>query len=83
MPERIAVDLSEEAVAALDEAIAKGRFRDRSHALDEAIREFLRFDSQEDVEAVRRSYAEHPESEVYGDAGLRLLADRLQDEEAR
>jgi Arc/MetJ-type ribon-helix-helix transcriptional regulator len=82
--ERVAIDLSEDAVEALDEAVASGRYKDRSEAADEAIRVLLRrADAHEDVEAVRRSYTEYPESESYGEAGLGLLADRLQDEESQ
>jgi Arc/MetJ-type ribon-helix-helix transcriptional regulator len=77
----IAVPLSDQELAALDEAVSAGRFPSRADAIRHALGQLLRSpDGRAVEESYRRAYAEHPEEEWIGEAGLRLLDDRVRGE---
>lgn len=81
MSRRVAVELPYEAVVAIDREIAVGRFRDRSEAIVEAVARLVGPQADGESDPHRRSYKEAPEEEIFGEIGLRLLADRLRDGE--
>lgn len=63
--------MTEEDVAALDAAVARGRFANRSDALRAALARLLAEERERDIdEAYRRGYGEHPQEEWTGAAGL-------------
>jgi Arc/MetJ-type ribon-helix-helix transcriptional regulator len=72
---QIAVRLSEEDVAALDEAIARGRFRNRASALRQGLERLLREEHEREIdEAYHRGYGEQPQEDWVGEAGLAAFA---------
>lgn len=75
VPSRIEVEVSDDALEALDRAISAGEFPDRARALEEALRRLL--EPSHIAASYRRAYATHPEDEVYGEAGLRLMEKRV------
>jgi Arc/MetJ-type ribon-helix-helix transcriptional regulator len=72
---QVPVRLTEEDAAALDEAIKRGRFANRSDALRAGLARLLREERDREVEeAYRRGYGQHPQEEWIGDVGLTLFA---------
>ena len=68
---QVPVRLTREDVAALDEVVARGRFANRSEVLRAALARLLREEREQAVdEAYRRGYAEHPQEDWLGQAGL-------------
>jgi Arc/MetJ-type ribon-helix-helix transcriptional regulator len=75
MTTQVPVRLTSEDLAALDRAIAAGRFANRSEALRAGLARVLREERERDIdEAYRRGYGEHPQEEWAGKAGLAGLA---------
>ncbi len=74
---RIEFDVADDTLEALDRAIAAGEFHDRASALEQALRRLL--ESSAIAASYRRAYAAHPEDEGYGEAGLRLMAERVRE----
>lgn len=75
MTVQVPVRLTEEDVAALDDAIARGRFANRSAALRSGLERVLREEREAEIdEAYARGYGEHPQEEWVGEAGLAGLA---------
>jgi Arc/MetJ-type ribon-helix-helix transcriptional regulator len=67
--------MTEADVAALDAAVARGRFANRSEALRAALARLLAEEREREIdEAYRRGYGEHPQAEWVGAAGLAGLA---------
>lgn len=59
----------------LDEAVAKGRFANRSEAMREALAMLLKEEREREIEeAYRRGYTEQPQEEWIGELGLALFA---------
>jgi Arc/MetJ-type ribon-helix-helix transcriptional regulator len=68
---QVPVRLTDSDVAALDQAVAEGRFKSRSHALREGLANVLREAREQEIEdAYRRGYGEHPQESWIGEAGL-------------
>ncbi len=78
----IAVPVSDEELAALDQAVADGHFASRSDALLQALRSALAsLERRADIEdSYWRAYKEHPEEPWTGEVGLRLLNERVRRE---
>ena len=75
MSQQIAIRIPEADIAALDEAVAGGRFPSRAAALREALRLLLREERRREVEeADRRGYGAQPQDEWVGEAGLTAFA---------
>jgi len=69
------VRLTESDLAALDAAIAGGRFANRSEALRAGLELVLREEREREIEdAYRRGYGKHPQEEWIGEVGLAALA---------
>jgi Arc/MetJ-type ribon-helix-helix transcriptional regulator len=80
--QQIAVRLDDDALAALDQAIASGRYPNRAAAIRAALEQLLREERELEIEeAYRRGYGEHPQEEAQGKAGLILMAQQLRDDE--
>jgi len=74
MTTQVPVRLTEEDVAALDEAIAAGRFSSRSEALRAGLAHILREEREREIEeAYRRGYGKYPQEEWIGELGLAAL----------
>lgn len=78
----VTVELSDEELAALDNAVSNGAFSSRASAVERALRGLLHQRSSEEEVAAsyRRAYRDVPEDERFAGVGLRLLADRLRTE---
>jgi Arc/MetJ-type ribon-helix-helix transcriptional regulator len=62
-------------LAALDAAVASGRFANRSEALRAGLELILREERERKIdEAYARGYAQHPQEEWIGELGLAGLA---------
>lgn len=80
---QIPVRIPESDLAALDAAVARGRFPSRSEALRAALRELLREEREREIdEAYRRAYEAHPQEEWVGEVGLAAFAAFVEAEEA-
>jgi Arc/MetJ-type ribon-helix-helix transcriptional regulator len=74
MTTQVPVRLTESDLAALDAAIERGRFANRSEALRAGLARILREERDRAIaEAYRRGYGEHPQEEWIGEAGLAAL----------
>jgi Arc/MetJ-type ribon-helix-helix transcriptional regulator len=75
MTTQVPVRLTESDLAALDAAIERGAFANRSEALRAGLERILREERERELtELYARAYAEQPEEEWIGKAGLALLA---------
>jgi Arc/MetJ-type ribon-helix-helix transcriptional regulator len=75
MTTQIAVRLTESDLAALDAAIGRGTFANRSDALRAGLERILRDERERDIEAAyARGYGEHPQEAWIGPAGLAAFA---------
>jgi Arc/MetJ-type ribon-helix-helix transcriptional regulator len=75
MTTQVPVRLTEEDLAALDRAVAAGRFATRSEALRAGLKALLREErEQEIIESYRRGYSEHPQEDWIGEMGLAAFA---------
>lgn len=82
----IAVPLSDEELAALDEAVADGRFESRADGLRHGLHTILSNGgpSRSDIEeSYRRAYEQKPEEPWTGEVGLQLVDDRVRAERGR
>ncbi len=75
MTTQVPVRLTDSDLAALDEAIARGRFGSRSEALRAGLDRILREEREQAIDdAYTRGYAEHPQEAWVGEVGLAGLA---------
>jgi Arc/MetJ-type ribon-helix-helix transcriptional regulator len=75
MTTQVPVRLTDSDLAALDAAIERGRFANRSEALRAGLEQILHEERQREIdEAYRRGYAKYPQEEWIGELGLALLA---------
>jgi Arc/MetJ-type ribon-helix-helix transcriptional regulator len=80
--QQIAVRLDDDALVALDHAVASGRYPSRAAAIRAALEQLLREERERAIEdAYRRGYGEHPQDEAEGEAGLILMGQQLRDDE--
>jgi Arc/MetJ-type ribon-helix-helix transcriptional regulator len=71
MSTQLAVRLSDEDLAALDKAIASGRFPSRAAAVREGLSRLLGEEREREIEeAYRRGYGTHPQEAWVGEVGL-------------
>ena len=75
MSSRVEFEVPDDALEALDSAIAAGQFEDRQTAFEAALRRV--WESSAIAASYRRVYAAKPEDEDYGEAGLRLMSDQI------
>jgi Arc/MetJ-type ribon-helix-helix transcriptional regulator len=69
------VRLTKSDLAALDAAVASGRFASRSEALRAGLELILREEREREIdEAYARGYGRHPQEEWIGEVGLAGLA---------
>ncbi len=74
MTTQVPVRLTDGDLAALDRAVASGRFANRSDALRAGLKAILREEREREIEdAYRRGYGEQPQEEWIGQAGLAAL----------
>ena len=67
--------LTESDLAALDAAIARGRFANRSDALRSGLERILREERQHEIDQMYATgYGKHPQEEWVGELGLAGLA---------
>jgi Arc/MetJ-type ribon-helix-helix transcriptional regulator len=81
---QVPVRLTQEDLAALDAAVARGSFASRSEALRAGLARVLQEDREREIDdAYRRGYTAHPQEEWIGAVGLEGLAgfDRAEDGE--
>ena len=79
---QIAVRLSDRDTAALDSAVARGRFPSRAAALRRGLDLVLREEREREIEAAyRRGYGEQPQEEWIGEVGLVAMAELIAAEE--
>jgi Arc/MetJ-type ribon-helix-helix transcriptional regulator len=72
---QVPVRLTDSDLAALDAAIARGRFANRSDALRAGLDRILYEERQREIdETYAAGYAKHPQEEWVGDLGLAGLA---------
>jgi Arc/MetJ-type ribon-helix-helix transcriptional regulator len=81
MSQQIAIRLDEDDLAALDEAVAAGRYPSRAAAVRAGVRELVREQRNREIAAeYRRAYGETPQEPWFADASARaageLLAER-------
>jgi Arc/MetJ-type ribon-helix-helix transcriptional regulator len=75
MTTQVPVRLTKTDLAALDEAIARGRFANRSEALRAGLGRILHEERQREIDdAYAVGYREHPQEEWVGELGLAGLA---------
>jgi Arc/MetJ-type ribon-helix-helix transcriptional regulator len=75
MSVQIPLRIPEQDLRRLDEAIARGRFTNRSSALRAALELLLRTEREREIDdAYRTGYSAHPQEEWVGDAGLAAFA---------
>jgi Arc/MetJ-type ribon-helix-helix transcriptional regulator len=72
---QVPVRLTDSDLAALDAAIARGSYANRSDALRAGLERILREERDREIQAAyARGYAEHPQEEWVGEIGLAGLA---------
>ena len=82
MTVQVPIRLPDQDVAALDAAIARGRFPNRSEALRRGLALLMREEREREIEeAYRRGYGMRPQEAAVGKAGLALLAESVRREE--
>jgi Arc/MetJ-type ribon-helix-helix transcriptional regulator len=75
MTTQVPVRLTDSDLAALDAAIARGLFANRSEALRAGLERILMEEREREIdEAYARGYGEHPQEEWVAEAGLAALA---------
>ena len=78
MSVQIPVRIPDRDAQLLDEAVARGRFANRSEALREALTLLLKEEREREIEeAYRRAYTEHPQEDWIGEVGLWAFAQIL------
>ena len=84
MTTQVPVRLTDSDLAALDAAIERGRFANRSAALRAGLERILYEERQRQIdEAYAAGYAKHPQEDWVGELGLAGLAAFGQDEGGR
>lgn len=74
MAYQIALRIPDEDVKLLDKAVSRGRFRNRTAAIREGLREVLRQERDAEIDdAYRRAYKRVPQEEWMASDGLALL----------
>ncbi|HLG07442.1 MAG TPA: ribbon-helix-helix domain-containing protein [Gaiellaceae bacterium] len=82
MTVQIPVRIPDRDVELLDEAVARGRFANRSEALRAGLAIVLREEREREIEeAYRRAYTEHPQEDWIGQVGLWALTQIVAAEE--
>jgi Arc/MetJ-type ribon-helix-helix transcriptional regulator len=82
MSVQIAVRLSVEDLERLDAAVARGVFPSRAAAVRAGLRRLLGEEREAQIaEAYRRGYATEPQADWIGEAGLRLGAEQLSEQD--
>ncbi|MDQ3425021.1 MAG: ribbon-helix-helix domain-containing protein [Actinomycetota bacterium] len=80
---QIPVRIPNEDAKKLDEAIARGRFANRSEAFREGLARLLREERDREIEeAYRRAYEKYPQEDWIGEVGLWALTQIVAAEEA-
>jgi Arc/MetJ-type ribon-helix-helix transcriptional regulator len=75
MTTQVSVRLTDSDLAALDAAVASGRFANRSDALRAGLELILREERQRQIDkAYARGYGQHPQDEWVAELGLAGLA---------
>ena len=75
MTTQVPVRLTEADLAALDAAIARGRFANRSDALRSGLERILREEREHEIDQMYAAgYGKHPQEEWVGELGLAGLA---------
>ncbi len=75
MPVQIAVRLSNEQLAAIDSAVAAGRYPSRAAAVRAGVDRVLKAERDREIaDAYRRGYGAQPQEEWIGQAGLAAMA---------
>jgi Arc/MetJ-type ribon-helix-helix transcriptional regulator len=75
MTTQVPVRLTESDLAALDAAIARGRFANRSDALRAGLERILREEREDEIDQMYvAGYGKHPQEEWVGELGLAGLA---------
>ncbi|MDQ3380385.1 MAG: ribbon-helix-helix domain-containing protein [Actinomycetota bacterium] len=83
MSVQIPVRIPREDAKKLDDAVARGRFANRSEALREGLALLLREEREREIlEEYRRGYEKHPQEEWVGELGSALFAAWVESEEA-
>ncbi len=74
MTQQVPVRLTAEDVAALDRAVAAGRFSSRSEALRAGLERLLHEEREREIEeSYRLGYGKYPQEEWVGELGLAAL----------
>ena len=80
MATQIAIRIPERDLAAIDQAVAAGRFPSRAAAVREALERLLAAERERQIaDDYRRAYAEHPEEEWVGRLGEELMAESVEE----
>jgi Arc/MetJ-type ribon-helix-helix transcriptional regulator len=78
MSQQIAIRLQDEDLAALDAAVAAGRYPSRAAAVRAGIGELLREQRDREIaEEYRRAYSEHPQEPWFAEASAQVVGERL------
>ncbi len=78
MSQQIAIRLHDEDLAALDAAVAAGRYPSRAAAVRAGIGELVREQRNREIaEEYRRAYSEHPQEPWFAEASAQLAGERL------
>lgn len=82
MGDQLAVQLSTTEAAWLDRAVGRGLFHSREEAIHAILERAMSVpDDDEVADAYRRGHELVPEDEAWGQAGLALLSQRLQNDQ--
>ena len=82
MSTRVQTRLSDEKIRALDAAVERGRFANRSEALRAGLRYVLREEREQEIAAAyARGYGRKPQDDWVGETGLALLTAAVQAEQ--
>lgn len=78
MSQQIAIRLHDEDLAALDAAVAAGRYPSRAAAVRAGIGELVREQRDREIaEEYRRAYSEHPQEPWFAEASALLAGEQL------
>jgi Arc/MetJ-type ribon-helix-helix transcriptional regulator len=78
MSQQIAVRVEDEDLAALDAAVAAGRYPSRAAAVRAGIGELVREQRDREIaEEYRRAYSEHPQEPWFAEASAQIAGERL------
>ena len=78
MSQQIAIRVEDEDLAALDAAVAAGRYPSRAAAVRAGIGGLVREQRDREIaEEYRRAYSEHPQEPWFAEAGAQIAGERL------